>query len=518
MKKLLVALNAKYAHKGPAVWMLREACAREGIAVRVLELEIGRPVHDMLRDILRQEPDIVGFSCAIWNIALVERLTAALRRALPASMILWGGPEVSYDAVSRIKRPIAPDAILAGEGEETLPAMLLRLEKGMPADGPGVVTRTKDGGVAAPVPPEKWVHLYPRGAVAEPHKLHYVETSRGCPFVCRYCLSSVQGGVRAVPAREAAARLLSARDAGAGTVKALDRTFNFDASRAREIWRILMREGGGAVYHFEIAAHLLGEEDILLLGTAPVGLFQFEIGIQTTTAAALDAMGRKQDFSRLSRAVTALRDAGNIHLHLDLIAGLPGDSYADFAQSVDDALALRPHALQLGFLKLLPGSGVRDDFDAMCLPYDPAAPYEAFASDAVSPRELDRLHDVEEALSLYWNSDSFERTKEKWLFSFGKLEAVAASLREEGFFDAPRSLAYRFDALRRALPADVEEDLRYDWLAAGQREYRPWMCPCPDVEALRSVELESALRRRAHVERFGGGRVLFLPGRSPSAL
>ncbi len=478
MKRLLVALGARYAHKGPAVWMLRAACAANGLAVDVLEADTSRPPGALLRDILAKEPDAVGFSCAIWNIELVKHITAALRRVSPRCVILWGGPEVSYDAAQRMRCVPAPDAILAGEAEETLPEVFARLEAGRDICIPGVVTRGWDGGVAPPVPPEKWPHLYPPGAVAEPHRLHYVETARGCPFRCRYCLSSVQGGVRALPAREAVSRLLSARDAGVRTVKVLDRTFNFDAPRAREIWAALMRAGGDSTYHFEIAAHLLGREDIALLLRAPKDLFQFEIGVQTTGQAALDAVERRQDFARLAEAVSALRAADAIHLHLDLIAGLPGDTYRDFAQAVDRVLALRPHALQLGFLKLLPGSPLRRDYDEAGIPYDAAPPYEVLCTPPLSAAELAALHDIEDVLSVCWNSGKFPRSARR-LSRFDQLEKAALSLREEGFFDAPKSFAASVDALRRALGPEAEEDLRHDWLLSGRRDYRPWMKPAP---------------------------------------
>ncbi len=518
MRRLLVSLGARYAHKAPAVWMLREACARKGLAVDVLEADIARPAGDLLRDILMRGPQALGFSCSIWNISLVERLTSAVKRALPGCFVIWGGPEVSYDAARRMQKEAAPDAIVAGEGEEALPALLLNLKKGGDVGAPGVVTRDSDGGVAPPVPLEKWVHIYPPGALAEPMRLHYAETARGCPFACRYCLSSVQGGVRALEAGEALRRLLLTRDAGARTVKVLDRTFNFDASRAREIWQGLIDAGGGAAYHFEIAAHLLKEEDIALLRRAPKGLFQLEIGVQTTGSSALEAVGRTQNFARIAHAVTELREVGNIHLHLDLIAGLPGDTYRDFARAVDDVLALRPHALQLGFLKLLPGSPLRADFDAAGLPYDPAPPYQVIASDAMTHKELCRLGDIEEVLSRYVNARHYARAAGAWLNTFAALEAVAQSLRAEGAFDAPRSQEASIDALLRALPPEAEADLRFDWLAQGHREYRPWMRPEPMQSMLRKLNLSQAQRRRALAERIGGDVFLFLPGNAPEKI
>lgn len=480
---LLASLNARYIHKAPAVWMLREACIQQGIHAMAMEGDIARPPGALLRDILRQEAEYVGFSCSIWNIQLVERLTAALRRAKPELFIFWGGPEVSFDAKERMARlgENGPNAIICGEGEEALPDMLHRLLSGEGPEGTGIVTRSSDGGVAPPVKPDGWIHLYPPGALAELHRLHYVETSRGCPFACKYCLSSATQGVSALPAEQALRRLLSVRDAGAKVVKVLDRTFNFDAQRARHIWEGLIREGAGATYHFEIAAHLLGAEDIAVLQSAPDGLFQLEIGVQTTNQATLERIGRKQRWEHLANAVTALRERGNIHLHLDLIAGLPGDGYADVAEAVDRVLALRPHAIQLGFLKLLPGSPLKAEFDEMGWPYDPAPPYEVIATDAITHQELDRLHDVEDALSLFYNSGRMPKTAARYLRRFADYERVASDLRREGFFGQPRSPQATFDALWRVLPKEEEAVmlLTEDWLAMGKQLLRPWMRDTP---------------------------------------
>lgn len=491
MKRLLVALNAKYIHKAPGPWMLREACMAKGLDIDVMEADIAAPPDVLLRDILRTNAQVVGFSCYIWNITLVERLTVALRLASPGIRIFWGGPEVSHDAARRftLLGKDGPDAIVCGEGEEVLPSLLLDMAIGRELKGAGIATLNGDGGLAPPVPPEKWPFLYPAGTMAEPHRLHYVETARGCPYSCRYCLSALDKGVRALPAGQALERLLQVRDAGAQTVKILDRTFNFDSARARQIWQGLIERGEGAIYHFEIVAQSLTDEDIKILQSAPAGLFQMEIGVQTLGDDALAQVARHQDFKRLAKRVMELREHDNIHLHLDLIAGLPGDCYEDIAHSVDRVLALRPHALQLGFLKLLPGSLIRKDFDENGWPYDPAPPYEVIATDRITAQELMLLHDMEEVLSFYVNSGATAHTARHFLQSFSQMEQVAKRLRAEGFFDRPRSQDAKFDALWRALRRDplAEMLLRHDWLCLGKRQKRPWMRHMPRQERLREI-------------------------------
>lgn len=502
MRALLVALNARYIHTSPAVRMLSSACRARGLDAPYLECDISRPLDAVLRDIVLANPDAVGFTCHIWSVGAVRALTRSLRRAMPDVFIVWGGPEVSFDASERLADCPELDAVVRGEGEIVFPDLLDRLSCGLAPDGVGVCTRASDGGFAPPVPPEKWPELYPSGDAAEASRLWYAETSRGCPFSCAYCVSAAFPGVRALGAEEAVARLLAARDAGAKTVKLLDRTFNFDAQRARAVWAALIDRGAGAVYHFEIAAHLLGREDIALLSRAPAGLFQFEIGIQTTNDRSLQKIGRAQDFARVKETVRALAAADNIHLHVDLIAGLPEDTPETFARSLDDALSLGAHHVQLGFLKLLPGTPLRARAAELRIAYSPDPPYRVISTPGMTFADLCALMDIEAVLEIYVNSGAYPTTSARCLGSHAELAQLAKNLRASGFFDAPRSRSAKADALYNALGGGdaLERMMRHDWLSSGERAYRPFMRGDPARGELAQLKGRD---RRAHAERFG---------------
>ncbi len=508
MKVLLTALNAHYMHTSLAIRQLRAACrGMDGIEAELCELHINLPYRRALNDIVRRKPDVIGFACYIWNISYVLRLCRALRLALPECAIVLGGPEVAYDAQQVLAENDCIDAVLSGEGEQVLLAYLAAVRESKSRVGlAGVSARNEKGEIVVTPPPapmsaEKWVDAYADGAKDIANRLVYIETSRGCPYACQYCLSSRDEKMRALPAQEAVRRLTALAEDGVKIIKLVDRTFNFDRERAKAIWRGLIehaqRTGAAPTYHFEIAANLLDEESIALLSGAPKGLFQFEAGVQSASDAVLKNVGRSVPFEPVRNAVMAVGKAGNIHLHTDLIAGLPGEDMASFERSFDETFALGAQMLQLGFLKLLKGSGLRRDAEKLGIVYEPDAPYEVICTREMSFDELCFLKDVEEVLEWYHNSGRYpsalrlllEKKKPFALFSH-----LARRYRADGSLDIGEGERARAQLLLVAGSEFADRKMlgdliRHDLLSCGRRR------DLPDALKFRENEQERALLR-----------------------
>lgn len=404
MQIFLIALNAKYSHTNLAVRYLRHALADAGFCAEIAEYTINQQPREILADLAAraatQKQDASApcflFSCYLWNVTLVRCLGEDLRRLFPDCRILLGGPEVSFDAETLLPNFPFADAIVCGEGELSLPQIL------------------RQPVIAGVYPARAYVDLdtlaFPYDDLAElEHRVLYYEASRGCPFGCAYCLSAADRKVRfrALPLVEA--DLQSILDARAMQVKFVDRTFNADAARALAIWRYLIAHDNGVTsFQMEIGGDLLTADQLALLETARPGLFQFEVGVQSTCAAALEACCRATDWARLTHDIGALRAAGRVHLHLDLIAGLPGEGFERFLQSFDEVFALAPHQLQLGFLKLLRGAplyAAQTRYKLVCSPYPP---YEVLSTADLSFAELTRLKALEDMVEVYYNSVRFQ--------------------------------------------------------------------------------------------------------------
>ena len=542
MRVTLVALNAMYPHTNLAVRMLHAAVRRADVPVThsVVELHINQPLEAQLRAVWETALDVAAFSVYIWNVEAVLRLSRALCGALPGLRVVLGGPEVSFDAQARLDAHPHLSAIVCGEGEESYPALLGAWARGEVPRVPGVCARGAEAAwlPAQSVPPERWIDPYADGlgmaGEGEPapdvRRIWYAETSRGCPFQCQFCLSSREAGVRALPAEQAIARLTALAARGVPLVKLVDRTFNYDPARARAIWAALMALDTRCVFHFEVEAHLLGEADLALLAQAPPGRFQFEIGVQSTTPAALRAVRRGDHFPAIAHAVHRLREAGNIALHLDLIAGLPGEDGAGFARSFDDVYALRPHMLQLGFLKLLPGSGLRRDAEALGLVYAPDPPYPVLRTAQMSHADIQHLWDVETVHDWYGNSGRFVASVRllTWARSpFAAFSALAQDVRARGALEGGRSQAQRVELLwahacalwggqdatdeQRVRLCAMAQALRFDALCAG---FMPGQLPealqdaldeaerARDADTLRALVPEAAARRGCVLARF----------------
>lgn len=413
MKILLTTLHSKFIHSSLALRSIQAYAEKTYPGIQIVEFAVNEPMERILGELALQAPDLLGFSCYLWNIEETLRIAGSIKKILPAAGILLGGPEVSYDGTEVLKHNPFVDYCIAGEGELPFVQLLESLQGGRGMETvSGLLWRKgsdiMDNGILeAPLPLDDIPFAYGSGFRGLKHKILYYETSRGCPYRCQYCLSSARPGVRYLSVDRAAAELRAFAEAGIPQVKLVDRTFNCDPKRARELFQALIALEGQTNFHMEMAGDLLEEELLAVLKEAPPGRLQFEIGIQTVHSDALQAIERQTDLGRLKAQVQKLIALGNIHVHLDLIAGLPWEGYDGFAVSFNEALALQPHRLQLGFLKLLKGSGLRSAAAKYGYVYAAYPPYEVLGNDSISFEELYRLKGIEALLELYYNNRRF---------------------------------------------------------------------------------------------------------------
>lgn len=410
MKALFVAVNAKYVHTNIAVRYLTQVCRREGLDGGFVEFTINEPSSGILEKLYMSDADVYGFSCYIWNIGKVLELCRNLKQLRPRCKILLGGPEVSFNAERILEEYSFIDYVFCGEGEEGICSFL----KDMPRTR-CVLKCVKQMSMEELPFPYTEVDLRD---VVKGEKLVYYETSRGCPFNCAYCLSSVEEGVRFLSVDRVKRELKRFAEAGVMTVKFVDRTFNADKRRALEIWRYCLELEGDTCFHFEIGADLISDEAIELLKAAPMGKLQFEIGVQSTNSQTISEVSRTMNLERLSENVRRLRECTNVMLHLDLIAGLPFEDLESFKRSFNQVYGLNPHVLQLGFLKLLKGSSLRKRAESYGMIYNCFAPYEVFSTNWLSYDDIIKLKCVEDVLERYFNSGRFYKTLEKAIAFF----------------------------------------------------------------------------------------------------
>ena len=420
LRLTLTGLASQYIHMPLAPFCLKKAVedAALPVDVTICDLNINDTQEDLLARVMATEPDVLGISLYIWNRDCAGKLIRRVKALRPEMIVIVGGPEATF-SVDETFREMPVDYLLRGAGEESLPALLRVIaEGGDPADVPGCCFPTANGlhtSIPAPAPAprsdlydETW-HTALNGRMA------YVETSRGCPFQCAFCLSGNKEApdartVQFMPVDEALALLIRIGNSGCDTVKLIDRTFNCHKARTMELLRGLIDakargDIGEVCYHFEVAADLFDDEALALLATAPAGLFQMEAGLQSFHGATLDACDRHTDMDKLADRIRRILAPGNIHLHIDLIAGLPEEDFATFGQSFDQAFALQPHQLQLGFLKFIHGSRLR--MDKWGARFAPDPPYEVLSTPWMTYAELRRLHDAAEAVERIHNSGRF---------------------------------------------------------------------------------------------------------------
>ena len=418
MKIFLTAINAKYIHSNLAVYSLRAYAKDYQEQIAIGEYTINNRVDYILEQIYKAKPDVLCFSCYIWNVEMLRQLCPILKKIMPDCVIGFGGPEVSYESETFLRENPAVDFVMRGEGELVFTKYLEHLDTGNPATLGEIESLTYRQGEEIFSTPQ----MHPMDLALLPfpyeedfsdvqNQIIYYESSRGCPYHCGYCLSSVENGVRFVPLDKVLPDLQKFLDKNVPQVKFIDRTFNCKKSHAMAIWKYLHEHDNGVTnFHFEITADLIDQETIDFLKTVRKGLFQFEIGVQSTNPQTIRAINRNVDFAALSEIVQQIKDGGNIHQHLDLIAGLPYEDYDSFGRSFNDVYALQPEQLQLGFLKVLKGSMLHQKQKEFEIVYHDTAPYEVLTTHELPFADTLRLKYVEEMVETYYNSGRFLHT------------------------------------------------------------------------------------------------------------
>lgn len=494
MKVVLVALNAKYSHSSLALRYLKHYLEPQFPAVETLEFNINQEPGAILAELAERRADVVGFSCYIWNIEVILPLVSNLRKVCPETTIILGGPEVSFDTDYWLRRYRDIDFLIAGEGEEALRHFLEEFAK---TEGPplasrlgtisGLVYRRGDEVVANPdecmdlasIPP-----IY-SGDLEELHnKIVYYETTRGCPYSCAYCLSSVMGGVRKFPMDLSFEELRRLAEASVEQVRFVDRTFNYDADRAYELLNFMIELETTTRFQLEVSGDLLTSPILELLKTAPENRFQFEIGVQSTNPETLQAVSRRTDLRRLGEVVRFLKEETTVRVLLDLIAGLPDEGFWRFGQSFDYVYALKPDRIHLGFLKLLRGSRLRDEAKNFGCVYTDQAPYEVLRTNDLSFIELSRLKRIEDLVDKFYGP-RFASTLE-YLCRGGKspfafFNELADKWEAAGYHWLNHSLAGLYNILWEFYGGEAEHPdllpwLRYDFRLGEPRRLTPeWM-------------------------------------------
>ncbi|WP_430507908.1 B12-binding domain-containing radical SAM protein [Rossellomorea marisflavi] len=421
MKKVVLStLNAKYIHTNLAIRCLK-AYAEPDFDVELAEYTIKDPVLNIATDLFSKQPDVIGFSCYIWNIEETINVIGILRKIMPDVKIILGGPEVTYDVPYWLERLTDVDFIILGEGEESFKQFLTEANGDEDWDKVAGIAYMKDG---KPVirPQSNKIDLrevpspfrFEEDLEQLSKRVTYIETSRGCPFRCQFCLSSIEVGVRYFDREKVKEDIRFLMQNGAKTIKFVDRTFNISRSYAMEMFQFLIDEHlPGTVFQFEITADIMRPEVIEFLNqNAPAGLFRFEIGVQSTNDETNDLVMRRQNYEKLTRTVTMVKDGGKIDQHLDLIAGLPEEDYHSFKKTFNDVFELRPEELQLGFLKMLRGTGLRIRANDHQYTYMDHSPYEILWNNVLTFDDIVRIKQVEDVLEKYWNDHRMDQTIE----------------------------------------------------------------------------------------------------------
>lgn len=477
MKLLLAAVNAKYIHSNLAVYSMKAYCRAFAEHIELAEYTINQQEDEILKDLYRKKPEILCFSCYIWNISFIKELIRNVKKILPDTVIWAGGPEVSYDAEQFLEEMPEVFGVMCGEGEETFRELTQyyvnlerNTEKGTELEKiDGIVFRKgKEIQKTAPraiLDMDTLVFPYQDMELFH-HRIIYYESSRGCPFSCSYCLSSIDKKLRFRSTKLVKQELQFFLDNQVPQVKFVDRTFNCKKEHALEIWRYIQEHDNQVTnFHFEIAADLLTEEEIALIHTMRPGLIQLEIGVQSTNEDTIREIRRKTSFEKISQKVRQVQAGKNVHQHLDLIAGLPLEGYDSFRKSFDDVYGLRPQQLQLGFLKVLKGSYMYEKREEYGCVYKQREPYEVLSTNWLSYGEICRLKGIEDMVEVYYNSGQFTRTIEalekEFSDAFAMYEALADFYEKKGYFGISHTRIRRYEILLEFLEEQGKEDLAY---------------------------------------------------------
>ena len=531
MKILLAACNAKYIHSNLAVYNLKSCSGEYSSRVVVKEYTINQIRDDILKDIYLEQPDVVCFSCYIWNISFVRELVPDLKKILPQVEFWAGGPEVSYDAVEFLKKNPAFFGVMVGEGEETfheLAGYYIERKPETLSGIRGVAFRDEDKG--RDIVHTGWRELMDLSKVPFAYsnltefknRIIYYESSRGCPFSCSYCLSSIDKKLRFRDIELVKKELQFFIDNKVPQVKFVDRTFNCKHDHAMEIWRYITENDNGITnFHFEISADLLRAEELALMKTMRPGLIQLEIGVQSTNPQTIKAIRRTMDFEKLKGIVEQIHSFGNIHQHLDLIAGLPYEGYDSFHKSFCDVYALRPEQFQLGFLKVLKGSHMMEMTGEYQILYKNREPYEVLSTAWLTYGEILRLKMVESMVEVYYNSGQFKNTLvflEKYFDDpFRMYEALGRFYEKKGYSEISHSRMRRYEILmefageQKEIPSEALSDVMLlDLYLRENLKNRPSFASDqkPYERLIWDYRKAKKIPKTAHIEVFRDGKKL----------
>lgn len=487
MKILLTAINAKYIHSNPAVYSLRAYVGKElREQIEIAEYTINNQPGEILADIYVKKPDVIAFSCYIWNWNMIQDIIAEIPKILPDCPIWLGGPEVSYDAARILDKYPQITGIMVGEGEETFKELAeyyvncdkTGADEGVSTTGACNTVHTAEKtlkSIPGLVLPSGYTSKRPLTDMNKlpfiyydescnaisgesgsldcfKNRIIYYESSRGCPYNCSYCLSSIDKTVRFRNIDIVKKELQFFLDKKIPQVKFVDRTFNCKHEHAMAIWQYIYDNDNGVTnFHFEISADILNEEELALLNRMRPGLIQLEIGVQSTNDVTIKAIKRVMNVDRLERIVSRIHQGQNIHVHLDLIAGLPFEDYESFRKSFDRVYSMKPQQLQLGFLKVLKGSYMHENAVEYNLIYLDNPPYEVLSTKWISYEDVLRLKQIEEMVEIYYNSNQFTHMlpvlEENFRAPFAMFEAMADYYREQGLFTNSPARVYRYQVL-----------------------------------------------------------------------
>ncbi|CEN90439.1 B12-binding domain-containing radical SAM protein [Paraclostridium sordellii] len=504
MKILLTTLNSKFIHTNLAIRYLNQMVKDiEDIEVDIREYTINNELDFILKDIYKNDYDVILFSTYIWNVNDIVKLCDNIKKVKPNMKIALGGPEVSYDSEDSMKKYDFVDYILYGEGELVFRDFVKHLKGDIKIeDVDGIVYRNnKDIIKNKPMKLLENLDLIPSpyeklNKEEYENRIVYYETSRGCPFNCQYCLSSTLQGLRYFSIDRVKKDLKALIDARVSQIKFIDRTFNANKKFAMEIMKFLMENDNDyTTYHFEVTAHLLSDDMLEFLKDCKEGLFQFEIGVQTTNEKVLDAVGRRDDFGKLSYVVKKIASYRNIHQHLDLIAGLPYEDYKSFENSFNDVFNLGIEHLQLGFLKMIKGTGIRNRADEHEFRYKDYPPYEVLYNKYISYDQILKLKDIEEILERYFNSKNFVLSMRYIIHNFYKqspfkfFEDFATYFNDNGYFNMSQGKNQLYKILldfyleKININSDLfKEIIKYDYISLGKTSNVPAFLEKVDIE------------------------------------
>lgn len=528
MKILLAACNAKYIHSNLAVYDLQAYASDYADHIVLKEYTINQQKDDIMRDIYLEHPDVVCVSCYIWNLSFVKELMADLIKILPGADFWAGGPEVSYDAEKFLTENSEFKGVMVGEGEETFKELAGYYVEKNPQnlkDMTGICYRDGDQIIH-----NGWRHIMDLSSIPFIYKdlsefknrIIYYESSRGCPFSCSYCLSSIDKKLRFRDTETVKKELQFFIDNKVPQVKFVDRTFNCKHDHAMAIWKYINEHDNGVTnFHFEISADLLREEELQEMSTMRPGLIQLEIGVQSTNPDTIKAIHRTMDFEKLKGIVDRIHSFGNIHQHLDLIAGLPYEDYDSFRNSFNDVYALKPQQLQLGFLKVLKGSHMMEMCREYGIVYKTQEPYEVLSTKWLDYDHVLKLKTVENMVEVYYNSGQFQNTLEylEKFFpdAFSIYERLGSFYMEKGYGDVSHTRMRRYEILLEFLEDvpeismdQVKDQMVYDLYLRENLKSRPGFArdQKPFERQIWDFRKREKVAKNAHVEVFADGTVL----------